>query len=661
MKDDLSEETIEMLVLEGFGNIVAAPNHEKIACLLADRTKLISELNYLKNEKLSAAAAAATTTTISIEPSPASPRSPTSPTANDKITNEKLRLLNEKIELLDNENMSLKDLNIQLKNQIDDLSKSKINYENQIKDLLESSNNNNNNNNRSKNNSDDKDSDEEDIIEASRLEISKLKEDNLNLKMEMDKLYDEIGQLEIETKQLRDENKKFMKEINELTEIEKNENNKDLMEIKKLKKEIEDLNNELDDLVQYKANYELAKKENEQLSSKIKELEVATFEKHDDKSVSLKSSVSQPNIAALVAPLSPMAKLKNTGLSTDKLLSPNKQQSSSQLEIDWIRRENENLLIDLEKTQTKLNEKIAQYNELKNQMAIKDEQMKVFISKYEKQQTTKDDLLNLQMKILDLEEALNNEKEKHLKELDANETKHNDLLKRNDHLWSQLTNLEQSYNDALELIQIQTKENENILLKIKEFEKQVSELNDEKQSSLMIIEKMREKNDKLELEIENLNQDINRLNLDLENLTETKNKNEENFKKEINELNKKIGELERENDKLNKSNFDLKLEVDALKKEKSFIINQNDSTQQKVLQDYLNLQEKHANIKMEFNKLKNDHSVIELSLREKEQMIKTLELDNNQLDLSLKSEIKEKKEALEKIKTLDKTNLQVYF
>jgi chromosome segregation ATPase len=645
-----------MLVLEGFGNIVAAPNHEKIACLLADRTKLLSELNYLKNEKLSSVAATVSTVET-LTPSPSSPPA----SSNDKITNEKLRLLNEKIEMLDNENMSLNDSNIRLKNQIGDLTKSINNYEKQIKDLCKLSNNNNNYNYPQKSRTNEKDSDEEDIIETSKLEINKLKEDNLNLKMEMDKLYDEIGQLELETKQLRDENKKMMKELNEYTELEKIENSKDAIEVKKLKKEIEDLNNELDDLVQYKANYELIKKENEKLSSKIKELEVITSEKQDNKPSSLKSSISQPNIAALVAPLSPLAKLKNSAVSNDKLLSPNKQQSSSQLEIDWIRRENENLLIDLEKTQTKLNEKISQFNELKNQLAIKDEQMKIFISKYEKQQTTKDDLLNLQMKILDLEEALNNEKEKHLKELDANELKHNDLLKRNDHLWSQLTNLEQSYNDALELIQIQTKENENIMSKIKEYEKQISELNDEKQSTLMIIEKMREKNDKLELGIDNLNQDVNKLTLDLETLTEIKNTNEEKYKKEINELSKKIIESERHNEKLKKLNFDLKLEVDALKKEKSFIITQNDSTQQKVLQDYLNLQEKHADTKMELNKLKNDHSIIELSIKEKDQLIKTLELDKNQLNLSLKSEITEKKEALEKIKLLDKTNLQVCF
>lgn len=36
-----------------------------------------------------------------------------------------------------------------------------------------------------------------------RLEVSKLDKDNMQLKMEVEKLYDEIGQFEIETKQLK--------------------------------------------------------------------------------------------------------------------------------------------------------------------------------------------------------------------------------------------------------------------------------------------------------------------------------------------------------------------------------------------------------------------------------------------------------------------------
>lgn len=39
-----------------------------------------------------------------------------------------------------------------------------------------------------------------------RLEVSKLDKDNMQLKMEVEKLYDEIGQFEIETKQLKGNN-----------------------------------------------------------------------------------------------------------------------------------------------------------------------------------------------------------------------------------------------------------------------------------------------------------------------------------------------------------------------------------------------------------------------------------------------------------------------
>ena len=89
-----------MLILEGFGNIVAAPNHEKIACILADRAKLLSDLNNLKNEKLKI------TSDYSMSPDS---------NTTDR-TSEKIRLLNEKINLLEDETIELKDLNYKVTN-----------------------------------------------------------------------------------------------------------------------------------------------------------------------------------------------------------------------------------------------------------------------------------------------------------------------------------------------------------------------------------------------------------------------------------------------------------------------------------------------------------------------------------------------------------------
>ena len=77
---------------------------------------------------------------------------------------------------------------------------------------------------------------------------------------------------------------------------------------------------------------------------------------------------------------------------------------SSHLEL-----ENTKLTLELEKTEAKLNERLAQYNELKLQLAAKDEEMKSFIGRYEREQTTGDDLLNLHKKILELEDELNQE------------------------------------------------------------------------------------------------------------------------------------------------------------------------------------------------------------------------------------------------------------
>lgn len=72
---------------------------------------------------------------------------------------------------------------------------------------------------------------------------------------------------------------------------------------------------------------------------------------------------------------------------------------SPNLELEWIRGQNEKLLLDLEKTENKLKAKIEQNNNLKAQLAAKDDEMKSFIEKYEKEHTTDNDLLKQQKKV----------------------------------------------------------------------------------------------------------------------------------------------------------------------------------------------------------------------------------------------------------------------
>ena len=78
------------------------------------------------------------------------------------------------------------------------------------------------------NSSSDDDSNER-MVDALRCEVSSVRADNVALKLEVEKLYDEIGTFELDAKHLRDDNAK-------------------------LKQEIDALNNELDELVAaYKA------------------------------------------------------------------------------------------------------------------------------------------------------------------------------------------------------------------------------------------------------------------------------------------------------------------------------------------------------------------------------------------------------------------------
>ena len=85
--------------------------------------------------------------------------------------------------------------------------------------------------------------------------------------------------------------------------------------------------------------------------------------------------------------------------SKSQIDGSNIEEAKSKLELEWIRGENEKLLLDLEKVQEKLDEKIHSYNILKEQLIEKDEKMNEFINKYEKNQTDNDDLLNLQKNV----------------------------------------------------------------------------------------------------------------------------------------------------------------------------------------------------------------------------------------------------------------------
>lgn len=215
--------------------------------------------------------------------------------------------------------------------------------------------------------------------------------------------------------------------------------------VKKLKKEIDALNNELDDLIEYKANFERLKLEYDKLS------------KNHEKIVNEKLTQASPRKSSLIAagslPTATTASSNSLASTTSNL------KESSQLELEWIKGENTKLTLELEKTEAKLNERIAQCAELKQKIADKDEEMKAFISRQEQEKTpssAEEDLLKLQRKLIELEEELSQERDEHQKELETNEKRYNELLKRNDQLWSQKSTFETKLDEALEVINEQS-------------------------------------------------------------------------------------------------------------------------------------------------------------------------------------------------------------
>ncbi len=168
------------------------------------------------------------------------------------------------------------------------------------------------------------------------------------------------------------------------------------------------------------------------------------------------SQTESPRRSNLTPVNSFKAKQQQQQVESPSAASP--ENSKARLELDWMRGENEKLLLELEKVQAKLDEKCAGYSSLRATLAEKDEQMNAFISKYEDSaaanQTPDGDLLAMQKKMLELEHLLSGEKEERLAEMETNEERQRDLLKRNDSLWSQLTSMEESYKVGTPLFSI---------------------------------------------------------------------------------------------------------------------------------------------------------------------------------------------------------------
>jgi chromosome segregation ATPase len=362
--------------------------------------------------------------------------------------------------------------------------------------------------------------------------MKKLQEDNFGFKSEIDKLYDDIGKFEKEIRVLRDENL-HLKDDNEnlLDEIDwikstkipqtgvngtEGGDNQLKVENDRLKQEIDALNNELDELIYYKSNFERLNLDYEKLKQKSVE--------------NLLTSAASSTLT-----------LNKHGGSQSHLVGAGTSGSENKnlhLEIEWIRRENEKLLLENENLQTKVGEQKISIEKLHKDMHVKDERMNKFIEQVEKNklENNQEETIKLQKEITKLESALNDEKRSYNYIKDQNETKQKELNDMNEHLWNNFNKIQHNYDEAIEIIKSKETDIENLLNEKSTLEKSIK-LNEQtiNQNENKINDILNELNIK-ENKIRILEFEINKNKVDLNLLSEEKVNEKTTFELNINDL-----------------------------------------------------------------------------------------------------------------------------
>lgn len=254
---------------------------------------------------------------------------------------------------------------------------------------------------------------------------------------------------------------------------------------------------------------------------------------------------------------------------------------------------------------------------------------------------------------------LSNEKEERTVEIESNEERQKDLLKRNDSLWSQLANMEQNYKDTVDIVRQQTVRIQELESQLHEYDASNVTLDDQVKCEKSLNESLAKKRDDLS----------NKLAETLKELEDFKMNSEESRQSyveqigvktdTIEELEKSVEKLTRDVSDLNKVNSGLRQEIEALNKEKSFIIGQNESSHSKVMQDYLMLQEKHTDVSYQLNnasKEKADDLNVIRGLRED---LLRIQGEKAQLEEDLKEEYKDKADLMEKNNYLENVSKKV--
>ena len=260
-----------------------------------------------------------------------------------------------------------------------------------------------------------------------------------------------------------------------------------------------------------------------------------------------------------------------------------------------------------------------------------------------------------------MEHLLSNEKEERVSEIESNEELQNDLLKRNDSLWSQLANMEQNYKDTVGIVRQQTERIQELETQLRENDANNRSLDDQVKCEKLLNESLAKKSDDLSSKLADAVKHLNDLKVSCE-------EEKGNYEFQIREKNAAIKMLEENIQQLTGQVNDLgqlvsglRLDVEAVNKEKSFIIGQNESAHSKVMQDFLALQEKHTDVSYQLNRASKERAEDLGVIRGLRDELGRVQGDRARVEESLRERVKEKDEALEKINYLETLSKKVSF
>ena len=139
-----------------------------------------------------------------------------------------------------------------------------------------------------------------------------------------------------------------------------------------------------------------------------------------------------------------------------------------------------------------------------------------------------------------MEHLLSNEKEEKILELESNEERQKDLLKRNDSLWSQLTNMEQNYKDTVDIVRQQTERIKELEDQVLSYDTNAIELADQIKCEKSLNESMALKNDDLKANLTDTEVTLEEKNAKIAELIKEHTEEVNQMNEEINLLNENI-------------------------------------------------------------------------------------------------------------------------